>query len=512
MTSKRRALAAFLIASSSGVPAQAGCLDWLFNKNAATTPTTGFAMQPTVTAVGPLTPVGPPVISQGYIAGFAPFGGSPSTSLAGLSPAAAAQAPAFGAPAFGGVAGAAFVGPIDNPSVLTGRPVMQTSAMQPSFNSMGQPMLPPAAMTPPMQPSGPASWFSKMIGNDYQSSYNNVPTTTFRPVTQIDPATGAMVTVQQPCTSTTQQLQRSPYSSLQPATGAITPYYGEPTCGSEPARYLPPNTYAPQAYAPQTYAPQTYAPQAYAPQPGAYGYPQAGDVSQATAIGSGLGYNASPIPSSAPAYGSIPSAVPGAPQPLRGYGEVSPSDATPMTPPQLDLMRPAWPASPSNVPSAMPSIPPSAFPQNGYPTPRVDALQAPPLSTTQWSDRGQSAVPLSGQGNFTGSSSLGRSTEDRYSDIPPIPAANEYTPPQWSNSSQPSDGVIRDRFGDRMPSGTTISAPRTANQPDPSLRYASAPNASSFSTRDALPTLPPMSTNAIEPKRDDSGWFVIEPQ
>jgi len=549
MNSKRRALLAAILATSTAMPADAGCLDWLFGKQSTTPYAVGFAPQTTVTPVGPLTPMGAPVFSSPVTSGFAPqtaaftpYAAGFASSFQGINPASAAQAPAFGSlNPFG------TLGPVDNPSVLTGQPVMQTSAMQPStmaFN--GMPLaLPPAAMAPPAQPSASSSWFGKMLGSDYQTSYYGVPTTTYRPVTQIDPTTGAMVTVQQPCTSTTQQVQRSPYASLQPAqTAPAVPYYGEATCGNEPPRYAPPSSYG---------APSPFQPQAGYPPVGNYSQPSG--VSQATAIAPSNGYAtpgygapnygtqgyggyAAPIPSTAPYNGAMPY-QPQNTQPLSGYpgtySGAAPSDTSPLAAPQLDSMRPAWststtpptnfgPTGTFNSPATgLPSIPPSAYPSTSYPsslapsasTPlpmppsSTGTLEAPPLPTTSaWPDR--SAINKGT--HFSATNSLATKADDKYSDIPPIPASNDYAPPNWSKVQNPwpsADG--RDRFGDRLPTDASLSEPRSAAI-DLSWRYASSPNGQSETRVNELPPLPLSSQAKSVTKRDDSGWFVIEPR
>jgi len=546
MNSKRRALFATILATSSALPAQAGCLDWLCGSRSTTTPVAvGFVPQTTISPLGPPVAVGQPVLTAPYSAGFAPqaTGFNPyqagfAPGFAGLHPTVAAQAPAYSA-------GFALFGtaiPLDNPSVLTGRPVLQTSAMQPSTmpfagSTFGSVALPPAAMTPPPQPSGFGNWIGKTFGNDYQTSSFGAPTTSYRPVTQIDPATGAMVTVQQPCTSMTQQVQRSPYTSLQPATAPPTavPYYGEPTCGSEPPRYAPPsNDGAPSPYAPQT---------GYSPI-GAYAQPSG--VSQATAIAPSFGYGApnyaSPIPSTSPYAGAMPyqpqMTQPQTTQPLSGYPGSTPSDMAPLAAPQLDAMRPSWqiitpppttyaPSSTFNAPSTpLPSVPPSAYspttypssnyPSSNYPSsnyPSADStLEAPPLPVTSvWPERRE---VRSGE-NLAGANSLVKSVDVKYSDIPPIPATSDYRAPAWSEiyslqNATPVD-TGRDRFGDRIPTSVSVGEPRSATV-ETSWRYASSPAAQDAPSLNALPPLPPVAASPSAPKRDDSGWFVIEPR
>ncbi len=147
--------------------------------------------------------------------------------------------------------------PINNPSVLTGMPVNIGSvptgntvaayygavpAPQASYNAAAayQMQLPatPVAQAAYYAPQAPASsgcgLLGHIFGNRYQTNYNNVPTTVYRPVQQLNPTTGQTVIVQQPCTTTTQQVQRTPYTSLQPAQPATVAPALRPTTASRP--------------------------------------------------------------------------------------------------------------------------------------------------------------------------------------------------------------------------------------------------------------------------------------
>ncbi|MEM9586109.1 MAG: hypothetical protein AAGA03_02410 [Planctomycetota bacterium] len=81
----------------------------------------------------------------------------------------------------------------------------------------------------PVRTPGPlARFFGSLLGTNYRSSYYRAPITYYRPATSIDPVSGTTVTVQQPCTSYVQQLQRTPYASLQPA------FAGQPAVVTQP--------------------------------------------------------------------------------------------------------------------------------------------------------------------------------------------------------------------------------------------------------------------------------------
>ena len=125
---------------------------------------------------------------------------------------------------------------------------------------------------------------------NYRSSWMRVPVTLYRPVTVVDPRSGQPVTVMQPCTTSSWQLQRTPalvqrpfvtaYAPLPisgcatcgPGSGcatapAATPYYAPPAGAAGP---FPPTTIystpagpagpAPPAGYPSTTVPGTYEP------------------------------------------------------------------------------------------------------------------------------------------------------------------------------------------------------------------------------------------------------------
>jgi hypothetical protein len=508
MIQKRRALLAAFIVGSGAQPASAGCFDWLFCKTptVVTTPvlpySAGFAPQTTITPLGPPVPVGQPVWTAP-----APY----AANFGGINPASALQMPAYGA----------VPQPINNPSVLTGMPVnpaltqqsfanpwatSQAGAFvdpQTSFNAaaafqsqtpaMIQPApinaLPQPAFTPPPATGG---LFGKVFGNGYQTSYNEVPTTVYRPVQQIDPATGQMVIVQQPCTTSVQQVQRSPYTSLQPAPAPVPqqqPYYGEPSCGGEQAIYQSPNQYAPQGqYAPPTqYAPQAqYAPQTQLPPSAGYPAP----ITNGGAVGSGVAQTSGV----APYYGSQAYGTQG------GYPPSSYSAPIPSTAPS------------TTSPSAAPL---QGYPngyQNGYDQPSDRSnVDQPSLGATSPGSFGKppiTAPPLANSStgappSSTPSSTPSTNASSRYSDLPPIPAADDYNPPAWGgfNASQPS--------APQTPQ-PKISAPswndRTANR-------VVEPRSSDTQARYASGTTPrtqqPVSQPAPLPPRDDNGWFAI---
>ncbi|MGB7327791.1 MAG: hypothetical protein WBD31_23135, partial [Rubripirellula sp.] len=118
-----------------------------------------------------------------------------------------------------------------------------------------------APLFPPQQQparSGLARFFGSIFGTNYSSSYRQAPVTYYRPVTSVDPMLGTTVTVQQPCTSSITQVQRTPYSSMlatQPA-----PIYGQSStdCQTQPGMYGPSGYSQVNPYGQQSYGQQPY--------------------------------------------------------------------------------------------------------------------------------------------------------------------------------------------------------------------------------------------------------------
>jgi len=496
MIPPRRALLAAFIVSGSAMPAKAGCFDWLCGKTA--TPVlpyaVGFAPQTTVTPLGPPVVVGTPFFSS-------PGGVAPATYAANFgafNTPSALQMPAYGA----------IPQPINNPSVLTGLPVNPGAGQAPvsafrttinpafappqgsvavpqtSYNAAAAFQAPaqfsPGVMAQPMYAPAPQTGHSGGFGNNYQTTYNNVPTTVFRPVQQFDPTTGQTVIVQQPCLTTTQQVQRTPYTSLQPAP-TTQPYFGEPTCGSEPPRYQSPSQYnaAPQFHsAPQVqYAPQgQYAPQAGTTAP--RGYSSSGD-----AIGSGV----SQAGAQDPTYGGAPG---------NGYnGYVSPIPSTDPAPLQ-------------GYPSTQPSLPPVVVP-NGYGQPSDQSPMAQPtLGANNWGRSNREAYDTPRSLPLTTPST---NVSTKYSDLPPIPAADDYRPPAWGNQQNSNAQPHGGESSRPVTPQPTISPPswndRTAQRliepagGEQSARYASQAQPRHPSTQNPPPAAPI--------RRNDGGWFPI---
>lgn len=241
--------------------------DWLHGHSAPVY----MADYPPAAAEGAYAANCAPAGSSPYAAGYTPY-------AAGYAPAAGRRSRAVLPLASPGRTGADYSvqrpAYYDNPSVYTGRPTLQSSGRVPvtagssayaagssplaqslrgaastsgsfygtgnvypdtSYASGGQASGYASAM-PPSSPAaggmtgsnvarlysapqprrgGLARFFSSLLGTNYRSSYYRAPVTYYRPATTVDPVTGSNVTVQQPCTSSVQQLQRTPTRSFQ---------------------------------------------------------------------------------------------------------------------------------------------------------------------------------------------------------------------------------------------------------------------------------------------------------
>lgn len=543
----RRALLAVLIAGGQSLPASAGCFDWLFcKKPVQPAPFAVGAVPPTtITPLGPPVPIGPPV----QVSGVQPMVAQPYAA------------------AFSGN----FPTVVNNPSVITGLPVNPTapqvsafrgtaqpipttipatpqswwgsSAPQTSFNAAAAYQAPaasqvaPGSWTHPMQtnpavpPETSSGWHGMKFGNSYQTTYNNVPTTVFRPVQQIDPATGQVVIVQQPCTTTTQQVQRTPTSTVQhvPATPPPAPYGSEVGCGTETLGYPGGVPYPSQA------APQA----SYPSSGGSYGsYGDAGavgsGVSQATSIQpppSVYGYGNSQIPSTSPqplTGSSLSNGYSATPYPSNGsnngYTGQSPAGqgyqaapSYPAAPSQPTA--PSYPAAPS-----YPSSPNGTSAPNGNGTSDSSAveqprLEAPPLSSAR--------PPVTGGSDFGSSTTPSTSVSTKYSDLPPIPATDDYQPPAWNgvrpNGARPngttpapttqpgqSDSmkpkISPPSWADRTAMRTNEPTREPVREPGYQASHAATPSGwqRPVTSAPAPPTIAP-------PKRDDGGWVAAGP-
>lgn len=267
-------LLASAIALTSSSPASACWLtDWLYGRPAANPYAVGYS--PYAAGYAPVTVGQPSMLASGGVpVGTMPWTGlTPSTGF--LAPA---TQPSYRLPIAQPRNSYALQRPayLDNPSVYTGRPVntavaptvlplrganttsnpfygtgnqyptnlqAPVTSYQPaitgSINSGAAGFLPTApsnlptvsaipqfttpAYTAPRPTGGLARFFGSLLGTNYRSSYYAAPITYYRPATSIDPITGTTVTVQQPCDSYVQQLQRTPYTGFQVAPSSVAP-------------------------------------------------------------------------------------------------------------------------------------------------------------------------------------------------------------------------------------------------------------------------------------------------
>ncbi len=279
MKPARHALFAFIASCASAPSVTACCLtDWLYGRApayAVVAPapvTVGYAP----TGACDVTPyaAGYTPYTAGYTPLLTPAANSMVLPLAGTSIYSPPAPYAVQRPAYGAV-------PLDNPSVYTGLPVTSGyrgvattgnsfygtgnmypnnyasassgafggSAYQANYGSSVPLAVAPTYPTPVR--SGLARFFDSLLGTGYRTSYYTAPITYYRPATSFDPVTGTTVTVQQPCTSTVQQLQRSPYATLQPAPMLGQTQTGGASCGVDPYTGIDPCS-ATSPYGPST--------------------------------------------------------------------------------------------------------------------------------------------------------------------------------------------------------------------------------------------------------------------
>ena len=326
----------------------------------------------TATAVGPAIAYAPP--TRTYQPASTPYYGVapvPARTQAIASGAYQAQRPAY----------------FDNPSVYTGQPVrgaVQTSYMpptqvqaypispgfQPSATGVvtaysappmtappitAPPILGPAPMTYAAAPPAPkregclSRFCSKLFGTGYTTSYYRAPVTYYRPVTTMNPATGTMVTVQQPCTAYEQQVQRNPFTTVLPGTAGTVNNTCQPNCP------CPPGVNACNTV-------PSYSQATAFGQPAPLGSTPYNGIGQVGARGTG-DYQAMPIPSIAPT----------------GTAGMQPADPnlTPLTGPPPTLAPPIAPSA--SGASAAPASPTGATGNDLAPVERP-TLNKPPTS------------------------------------------------------------------------------------------------------------------------------------
>ncbi len=188
------------------------------------------------------------------------------------------------------------LGPITTPVTTFRAPVVGPATVTALSPIASTPIAAPLFTQPQRQPrfGGLARFFASLWGTNYRSRYYRAPITYYRPVTSVDPILGTTVTVQRPCTSYVQQLQRTPYDSLF-AQQQIAPANPLGSCNTVPLAA------APQYYAPAPLAntfPLNTMPLA--------GPPTSSVIGQVGGISSPSDQGVVPIPSTAPGTNTAP--------------------------------------------------------------------------------------------------------------------------------------------------------------------------------------------------------------
>ena len=184
---------------------------------------------------------------------------------------------------------------------------------------------PPSTQALPLAPRtksgcGLCRFFNSCLGRSntsYTTSYYRAPITYYRPMTTVNPVTGTTVTVQQPCTSYVQQLQRVPSNTLLPTQG-VTP---------APSACPPPSSLG------ACPVPMSSTPGSFAPPPSSVG--------QVGGLVAPEDYGVAPIPSTVPDAG-YPNTAPltGSSPGVSGNGGGNP-DLQAIPKPELEAGRPA---------------------------------------------------------------------------------------------------------------------------------------------------------------------------
>ncbi len=260
MTPARRTLYALVACVTSTTPASACCLtDWLYGRQPAYAVAPAVPVTPGYAAACPTAP---------YTAGYTPYTAGYAPYTAGYTPVVTAapnssvlplagssiyaQPSSVQQPAYAAV-------PLNNPSVYSDLPI--TSGYRGAVPAGGAPYgignvypnnyasASPSVITTPATTyqanygssvqlpvtttyaapprGGLARFFDSLLGTGYRTSYYSAPVTYYRPATTVDPVTGTTVTIQQSCASTVEQVQRTPYTTFEPAASyAQTPAPG----------------------------------------------------------------------------------------------------------------------------------------------------------------------------------------------------------------------------------------------------------------------------------------------
>jgi|GEM_PF-2882987 len=166
-------------------------------------------------------------------------GGAGTMTAAVATPQVSYYAPQGYAPQTSGLSGPVVTATSPAPMMVQGTPAVGYAA--------------PAGTTVQTYPGVPAAspgffgglsrFFGGMFGTGYSTSYYAAPVTYYRPVTTVDPSTGATTIVQRPCTSSEYLMQRTPITTCYPNTSGIASTSSS-CCGPAPATTVY-NPYAP---------------------------------------------------------------------------------------------------------------------------------------------------------------------------------------------------------------------------------------------------------------------------
>lgn len=331
-------------------------------------------------------------------------------------------------------------------------------------------------------PGGLARFFNSMLGTGYRTSYYSAPITYYRPVTSVDPITGAAVVVQQPCVSSVQQVQRTPYRTLMPLPNASQPMAPCATDVCGPATmtnsgYASPNCPSPtygQVYGGTTYGGTTYGGTVYGgtatsntpiggvPMTGTSVY---GDVGQVGGSVDPSVYGNAPIgsyDSNGPSQPSVGAPLVGAP-PAIGSGDNAPVDQ-----PRIEAQRPAAPSAKFSAPqplgdaSSAPDQPGSVLDELDLNSPAGDSAASRPATKPSY------YTPPS-------LSPTARNPVASSSNVTPIPLGEQYRSPFSSSASGANP------FGSpapKIPIDTGLNAPDllgSGSQSEPSTKRAVIP-------------------------------------
>ncbi|KAA5544346.1 hypothetical protein FYK55_08325 [Roseiconus nitratireducens] len=312
--------------------------------------------------------------------------------------------------------------------------------------------------TQPTFGSGLSRFFNSLLGRNetnYVSSYYRAPITYYRPLSSVDPVTGTTVTVQQPCTSYTQQLQRVPYNTFLPLGSTAVPSAAQPSAlpPGMPVQSVPGSCNSPGSVTPMSGIPGSSTPGSFAPPPPSF-------PSQSTTVpggnASGIGQMGAEISPGDRSVVPIPSIAPEDANPnlapLSGDDASSPSDRDPMPKPQLQSQRPPSNGSgpvvrqESTLQRSSPAQPPSGQDRDDEETASQDDPDSPIRLEPPVND--QSGNPIRNelfrreQSLTANNRSAGNTSADstsavdapalpprQFSSLRPIGAPDDFTPP-----------------------------------------------------------------------------------